>query len=69
MAEVQDNGNSESKTPGAIRSTGIGIQNTERRSKLYNITSTITDLNLVNTSLSGRLVQLKIPLRKNSLQP
>jgi hypothetical protein len=65
IAEVQDNGNGIGKPKSNADNTGIGIENTERRSRLYNIESTITDLKLTDINLTGTLVQLKIPLHQN----
>jgi ligand-binding sensor domain-containing protein len=62
IAEIQDNGNGIGNTMAAGESTGIGIINTERRSRLYNIESNIIDLSLVDEHLTGTKVQLKIPL-------
>ena len=64
IAEVEDNGNGIDKENSKRESTGIGIKNTERRSRLYNIESGITSLQSVDINLSGTLVQLKIPLQQ-----
>ncbi len=64
IAEVEDNGNGIDKQTVNRESTGIGIENTGRRSKLYDIESRITDLKLIDVNLSGTLVQLKIPLQQ-----
>ena len=65
IAEVRDNGNgivgSNQMNSG---SSGIGIENTERRSKLYNIESQISDLKETDINLTGIMVQLKIPLQR-----
>ncbi len=67
VAEVEDNGVGMQTTPGHTGSTGIGNQNTGRRSSLYNITTTVTDLSMNDVHLSGTLVQLKIPISKIDL--
>jgi two-component sensor histidine kinase len=64
IAEVQDNGNGIDKEIINRESTGIGTENTERRSQLYNIETQITDLKLIDVNLSGTLVKLKIPLQQ-----
>jgi len=67
MAEVEDNGVGMQTTAGLTGSTGIGNRNTGRRSSLYSITTTVTDLKMKDVNLSGTLVQLKIPISKNEL--
>jgi ligand-binding sensor domain-containing protein len=64
IAEVEDNGNGIDKQTGNSDSTGIGIENTVRRSKLYDIESRVTNLKLIDVNLSGTLVQLKIPVQQ-----
>ena len=73
IAEVEDDGIGINKTssigkeiPEAtprVQSTGIGIENTERRSKLYKIESRITDLSSLDKIQTGTRVQLIIPLQ------
>ncbi len=68
VAEVRDNGigiGMGKKVSGTGRH-GIGIENTARRSSLYNIETTVTDLQNVDISSSGTLVQLKIPVQKRT---
>lgn len=62
IAEVEDNGNGIGQGTVNTNSTGIGIENTARRSRLYNIGYSVTDLKRIDVNLSGTLVQLKIPI-------
>ena len=65
MAEVQDNGNGIAAIETDTSGTGIGNKNTGRRSSLYNIECSITNLQTKDVNLSGTLVQLTIPLQQN----
>ena len=64
IAEVQDNGNGMGTATVNTDSTGIGIKNTARRSRLYNIEYSVADLKRIDVNLTGTLVQLKIPIHQ-----
>ncbi|MBP6432945.1 MAG: histidine kinase, partial [Ferruginibacter sp.] len=61
IAEVQDNGNGISVNYENTKRKGIGMENTNRRSTLYNIETKIVNLKLENKDQSGTLIQLIIP--------
>lgn len=63
IAEVEDNGAGIHKEDHATRGTGIGMENTARRSKLYNIDTKVINLSAVEVNLKGTLVQLAMPLQ------
>ncbi len=65
IAEVQDNGNGIELHNRNTDRVGIGMDNTERRSQLYQIETKIVNLKSVGVHLSGTLVQLTIPLKYN----
>ncbi len=62
IAEVQDNGNGIDVHNRNTDRVGIGMENTERRSRLYNIATKVVDLRSVHEKLNGTLIQLTIPL-------
>ncbi len=62
IAEVQDNGNGIEKENHDTKGTGIGMENTARRSKLYDIETRIVNLRTVGVNLKGTLVQLTMSL-------
>ena len=64
VAEVQDNGNGIDLHNRNTQRAGIGIENTLRRSKLYNIETKVINLNTTGKHLTGTLIQLTIPLLK-----
>ena len=64
IAEVQDNGNGIDIHNRNTDRVGIGMENTERRSMLYNIETKVVNLKSVAVNLNGTLIQLTIPLQK-----
>ena len=64
IAEVQDNGNGIDIHNRNTDRVGIGMENTERRSMLYNIETKVVNLKSVAVNLNGTLIQLTIPLQQ-----
>lgn len=64
IAEVQDNGNGIDIYNRNTQRVGIGMENTLRRSKLYNIETKVINLKSTGEHLTGTLIQLTIPLIK-----
>ncbi len=64
IVEVKDNGNGIDLYNRNTQPVGIGMENTLRRSKLYNIETKVINLKSTGEHLTGTLIQLTIPLKK-----
>ena len=61
VAEVQDNGAGIHAHNRKTAGTGIGMENTARRSQLYNIDTKVINLTPDGVHLTGTLIRLTIP--------
>ena len=63
VAEVEDNGVGINTDANSLNGKGIGIMNTQRRCKLYNIEYSVSNIRNTEEQVCGTVIRLLIPLK------